>query len=219
MARKKFNLIVFDWDGTLMDSTAAIVKSIQFAADSLGLPVPSRESAAYVIGLGLHEAMTMLFPDADPALVAGMVEAYRRYYGRFSEELALFDGVRDMLDDLEARQCILAVATGKSRQGLSDAMRQTDTARYFQVSRCADETHSKPHPAMLLEIMREVGKSADHTIMIGDTTHDLLMASNAGTASAAVRYGAHTGEDFRRFGSLYEAGTVSQLHHWLIDHA
>lgn len=219
MTRKKFDLIVFDWDGTLMDSTAAIVKSIQAAADATGQPVPDRQTAAHVIGLGLYEAMEAVMPGADPAIYPRMADQYRHFYLRFSQEIALFDGVVDMLQELASRQHTLAVATGKSRRGLNRVLEETGTSHFFQATRTADETHSKPHPAMLQEITQELGEDMQRTVMIGDTTHDLLMASNAGAAGIAVQYGAHPADELKRFNPLYTAESVINLHHWLKNNA
>lgn len=202
-----------------MDSTAAIVKSIQASADALGLPVPDKETASHVIGLGLYEAMQAVMPGVDPAIYPLMTEKYRQYYLKFSEELTLFDGVIEMLEDLSAQQYILAVATGKSRKGLNRALQETDSNRFFQATRTADETHSKPHPAMLLEITDELGEQMQRTVMIGDTTHDLLMASNAGAAGIAVQYGAHPPDELKRMNPLYTAESVNQLHNWLKNNA
>jgi phosphoglycolate phosphatase len=219
MAKKQFDLIVFDWDGTLMDSTAAIVKSIQAAADALRLPVPDRETAAHVIGLGLHEAMEAVMPGVDPAIYPQMANQYRRLYLQFSQEITLFDGVIDMLEDLASRDYLLAVATGKSRGGLDRVLRETGTGHFFQATRTADQTYSKPHPAMLQEITEELGEDMARTAMIGDTTHDLLMAANAGAAGIAVQYGAHSLDELKRLNPLYTAESVVSLHDWLRKNA
>lgn len=219
MSKKQFDLIVFDWDGTLMDSTASIVKSIQAAAESLKLPVPDNKTAAYVIGLGLFEAMQAVMPDADPTVYPLMADKYRHYYLQFSQEVPLFEGVIEMLEDLTAQEYQLAVATGKSRAGLKRVLEQTGTGRFFQATRTADQTHSKPHPAMLQEITEELGEDMARTVMIGDTTHDLLMASNAGAAGIAVQYGAHPANELLRYHPLYTAKDVPGLHRWLKDNA
>ena len=219
MAKNHFDLIVFDWDGTLMDSTAAIVKSIQAAADALNLPVPDRQAAAHVIGLGLYEAMEAVMPGIDPAFYPKMAEHYRRLYLQFSQEITLFDGVTDMLEDLAAKDYRLAVATGKSRKGLDRVLQETSTSHFFHATRTADQTHSKPHPAMLYEITEELGESMRRTVMIGDTTHDLLMAANAGAAGIAVQYGAHSPDELRCLSPLYTAESVISLHEWLKKNA
>lgn len=156
MARKRFDLIVFDWDGTLMDSTATIVNCIQAAAKDLGLPVPDNKRAAYVIGLGLQDAMQAAVPGLEPKYYPHMVERYRYHYLSKDKGLALFDGVRDMLTDLSQQGYFLAVATGKSRVGLNRALDAADLLSVFDATRCADETFSKPHPAMLQELTREL---------------------------------------------------------------
>lgn len=219
MARKKFDLIVFDWDGTLMDSTSTIVRSIQAAARDLGLPVPRDEDASHVIGLGLHEAMQAAMPNIEPALYPKMVERYRFHYLKKDPELVLFDGVRDMLAELSQDGYFLAVATGKSRVGLNRALNAVGLLSLFDATRCADETFSKPHPAMLQELTRELGQDLKRTVMVGDTTHDLLMANNAGAAAVAVEYGAHPVDELQSCRPLYSAQTVEQLHQWLSEHA
>jgi phosphoglycolate phosphatase len=219
MARKQFDLIVFDWDGTLMDSTSTIVKSIQAAAKDLGLPVPRDEDASHVIGLGLHEAMQAAMPNIDPALYPKVVERYRFHYLKKDPELVLFDGVRDMLAELSQDGYFLAVATGKSRVGLNRALNAVGLLSLFDATRCADETFSKPHPAMLQELTRELGQDLKRTVMVGDTTHDLLMANNAGAAGIAVEYGAHPIDQLQSCRPVYSAQNVTQLHGWLSEHA
>lgn len=219
MARKQFDLIVFDWDGTLMDSTATIVRSIQAAARDLGLPIPRDEQASHVIGLGLQEAMAAVMPDMEHAMVPKMVERYRYHYLTKDPELVLFAGVREMLNELSQDGYFLAVATGKSRVGLNRAMNAAGLLSMFDATRCADETFSKPHPAMLQELTRELGQDMRRTVMIGDTTHDLLMASNAGAGGIAVEYGAHPVAHLRTCDSLFSASSVAQLHQWLSENA
>lgn len=219
MTRKRFDLIVFDWDGTLMDSTATIAACIQAAARDLGLRVPSREQASFVIGLGLQEALQAALPDLDPRRYPLLVERYRYHYLTKDKGLALFDGVRDMLSDLSQRGYFLAVATGKSRVGLNRALDAANLLSVFDATRCADETFSKPHPAMLQELTRELGQDMGRTLMIGDTTHDLQMAINAGASGVAVRYGAHASPDLEALQPLYAAQSVPELHQWLLDNA
>lgn len=219
MARKQFDLIVFDWDGTLMDSTAAIVKCIQAAARDLGLPVPSDTSAAHVIGLGLAEAMQAAMPDIQPSLYPRMVERYRYHFLTKDHELVLFKGVREMLADLNNEGYFLAVATGKSRVGLNRALNATGLLSIFDATRCADETFSKPHPAMLQELTRELGQDLRRTVMIGDTTHDLMMANNAGASGIAVEFGAHPVAQLQACNPLYSARSIPELHAWLLEHA
>lgn len=219
MPRKQFDLIVFDWDGTLMDSTAMIVQSIQGAAQDLGLPVPTDSAAAHVIGLGLQEALSLVFPGLDAKWTARIVERYRYHYLLRDHTLPLFPGVQEMLEDLKQEAYFLAVATGKSRVGLNRAMESAGLSAMFDTTRCADETFSKPHPAMLHEITRTLGQDMQRTLMIGDTTHDLQMAANAGASAVAVEYGAHERADLHAMQPLYSAMSVPALHRWLLDHA
>lgn len=215
MARKQFDLIVFDWDGTLMDSTATIVKCIQAAAKDLGLQIPDHKAASHVIGLSLQEAMQKAVPDLDPQMYPRMVERYRYHYLNKDHELTLFDGVPEMLEDLAQQGYFLAVATGKSRVGLNRALHAANLLSFFHATRCADETFSKPHPAMLNELTRELGQDLKRTVMIGDTTHDLQMAINAGAAGIAVQYGAHPVHELEELHPLYSADSVTALHGWL----
>jgi phosphoglycolate phosphatase len=218
MPRKQFDLIVFDWDGTLMDSTGTIVRCIQASARDLGLPVPDQRAASYVIGLGLQDAMEAVLPGLDPKYYPRMVERYRYHYLSQDQELVLFDGVPEMLADLAQQGYFLAVATGKSRVGLNRALDTTRLLSVFDATRCADETFSKPHPAMLHELTRELGQDLKRTVMVGDTTHDLQMAVNAGAGGIAVHYGAHTPQELQSLAPLYAADSVAQLHAWLSEH-
>jgi phosphoglycolate phosphatase len=219
MARKQFDLIVFDWDGTLMDSTATIVKCIQASAKDLGLPIPDNKAASYVIGLGLQDAMQAALPDIDPKYYPRMVERYRYHYLAKDQGLTLFDGVREMLADLSQQGYFLAVATGKSRVGLNRALDAAKLISLFDATRCADETFSKPHPAMLQELTRELGQDMKRTVMIGDTTHDLQMAVNAGAAGIGVHYGAHSRHELQVLNPLHAADSVTELHAWLNENA
>ena len=187
-----FELIVFDWDGTLMDSEARIVACIQAAFADLSLPAPERAAARDVIGLGLEEAMARLLPTGDAALRGQVAVQYRRHFlGGNQTPSALFPGARETLDWMTGQGYRLAVATGKSRAGLNKSLVETGLSHVFHATRTADETFSKPHPQMLLELMDELGARPDETLMIGDTEYDLQMASNAGVRSLAVCYGVH----------------------------
>jgi len=219
MAKRKYDFIVFDWDGTLMDSTATIIKCIQAAAQDLGLPVPTDKSASYVIGLGMNEAMKVAMPDVDPAMYPKVIERYRQHFYKLDDELVLFDGVREMLADLSGQGYFLAVATGKSRVGLNRDLDVSKLLTVFDATRCADETFSKPHPAMLVELTRELGQDMHRTVMIGDTTHDLLMAGNAGADAIAVNYGAHESRALQELNPVYIANSVARLHQWLNGNA
>lgn len=187
----KYQLVVFDWDGTLLDSAGAIVNAIQASCRDLGLEEPSDAQARHVIGLGLTDAMRHAVPSLPPERIHEMVERYRFHYLSADHQLMLFPGVREMLARLQAAGHMLAVATGKSRLGLDRAFAHSGLGALFQASRCADECHSKPHPQMLEELMAEFGVTSESTVMIGDTSHDLLMAKNAGVDGVAVTYGAH----------------------------
>ncbi len=202
-----------------MDSTATIVKCIQAAAKDLQLPVPDDSAASHVIGLALVDAMQSVLPDVDPKYYPKMVERYRYHYLTRDHELPLFPGVREMLSDLAQQGYFLAVATGKSRVGLNRAMNSVNVLSMFDATRCADETFSKPHPAMLQELTRELGQDMQRTLMIGDTTHDLLMAENAGAGAVAVEYGAHDSALLASVNHLYSAASVSDLHQWLNENA
>ncbi|CAM2147890.1 phosphoglycolate phosphatase [Pararobbsia alpina] len=215
MPQKQFDLIVFDWDGTLMDSTAHITRSIQASCRDLGLPVPDDQSASYVIGLGLRDALMIAAPTLDPADYPKLVERYRVHYLTGDPTIELFAGARDLLENLRSAGYLLAVATGKSRVGLDRALNAVDLVDMFDVTRCADETFSKPHPQMLNEVMDVVGQTRERTVMIGDTTHDLQMAQNAGTAGIAVTYGAHPEESLLEFSPRFCAHSVAELDAWL----
>jgi phosphoglycolate phosphatase len=216
---RQFDLIVFDWDGTLFDSTALIVRCIQAACRDLGVPVPSDRDAAYVIGLGLHDAMKRAVPGLPKERYPELGQRYRQHYYNDQHALTLFPGTLEMLHALKARNHWLAVATGKPRHGLDEALANVQLAGMFDGSRTADETASKPHPMMLRELMREFGAEPERTLMVGDTTHDLQLAANAGTASVAVSYGAHDSEEFAGFAPRHVAHSVQELCDWLLHHA
>ena len=217
--KKRFDLIAFDWDGTLFDSTALIVRCIQSACRDIGVAVPSDVDAAYVIGLGLHDALRHVTPDLPPQRIDELGRSYRHHYLARQHELVLFEGTLAMLHALKQRQHLLAVATGKNRPGLDHALAQSELHGLFDATRTADETASKPHPLMLQELMEQLGVPPLRTLMIGDTTHDLLLARNAGAASVAVSYGAHAGAAFGAHDPLFVANSTAELHAWLVAHA
>lgn len=212
---KRFELIVFDWDGTLMDSAAAIVASIQAAARDLGLAPPSEDRARHVIGLGLGEALRHALPELAEARHEELADRYRHHYLAQDHELALFEGAAGLVQALGEAGHLLAIATGKSRKGLDRALGQSGLGALFQATRCADECHSKPHPQMLEELMDEFGVSPATTLMIGDTTHDLLMAKNAGTGAVGVAYGAHPPAVLAAEAPLHLAMNIEDLRRWL----
>jgi phosphoglycolate phosphatase len=217
--RRRFDLIAFDWDGTLFDSTGLIVRCIQAACRDLGMPEPSDVQAAYVIGLGLMDALRHAVPDLAVERYPELGRRYRHHYMARQHEIVLFDGAREMLASLKARNHWLAVATGKSRLGLNEALDSAQLRQFFDSTRTADETASKPDPLMLLELMGELGTEPERTLMIGDTTHDLQLAANAGVACIGVSYGAHPSEDFHRFSPRFVAHSTRELHDWLHDNA
>ena len=215
---RQFDLIVFDWDGTLFDSTALIARCIQAACGDLGVAVPSDHDASYVIGMGLAEALQHAAPTLPRERYRDLADRYRHHYFARQHEIVFFEGALEMLNALKARNHLLGVATGKSRRGLDDALNGSALRGLFDATRTADETASKPDPRMLLELMAEFGVPPERTLMIGDTTHDLLLASNAGTASIGVSYGAHDHESFAEFAPRHVAHSVSDLNEWLARH-
>lgn len=217
--QRRFDLIAFDWDGTLFDSTALITRCIQSAAADLGLPVPSDEAASHVIGLGLTEALQHAVPSLSADRYPELGQRYRHHYFSRQHELVLFPGTLEMLHALKQRNHWLAVATGKSRRGLDEALHTVQLQGLFNATRTADETAGKPHPLMLQELMAELGVAPERTLMVGDTTHDLQLARNAGTASVAVSFGAHAPESFADLGPLHVAHCTADLSAWLMAHA
>ena len=215
---RSFDLIVFDWDGTLFDSTALIARCIQAACADLGVRVPSTEQASYVIGMGLIEALQHAAPDLPRERYEALGDRYRHHYFARQHEIVFFDGTLAMLQDLKAHGHRLAVATGKSRRGLDDALHTSALRGQFDATRTADETASKPDPRMLVELMDHFEIAPERTVMIGDTTHDLQLARNAGTASIGVSYGAHDHASFAGFEARHVAHSVSDLHAWLVAH-
>jgi len=211
----KYQLIVFDWDGTLQDSAGAIVQAIQAACRDLELPVPDDARARHVIGLGLIDAMRHAVPGLALERYPIVAERYRFHYLAGDDQLLLFAGVREMLSRLQATGHVLTVATGKSRHGLDRALDHSGLRPFFQATRCADECHSKPHPQMLEELMAEFGVTAASTVMIGDTSHDLLMARNAGVDSLGVTYGAHPHDHLLEHQPLACLHDVPELDQWL----
>ena len=216
---RQFDLIAFDWDGTLFDSTAIITRCIQRAVQDVGGAMPTREQASYVIGMALIPALAHAAPDVPREKHALLGERYRHHYFAHQHDISLFEGVLPMLAALKARHHWLTVATGKSRVGLDEALHAVELRQVFDGSRTADETAGKPSPLMLHELMREFGVEPERTLMIGDTTHDLQMAVNAGCASIGVSYGAHEPDAFHALKPLHIAHSVRELHDWLLAHA
>ncbi|MCB2017939.1 MAG: HAD-IA family hydrolase [Hydrogenophaga sp.] len=215
MSARQFDLIAFDWDGTLFDSTSVIVRCIQDAVRDVGGTVPSDRSASYVIGMGLMQALAHAAPDVPPDRYPELGARYRLHYMAHQHDISLFEGVLPMLHGLKKRHHWLAVATGKSRRGLDEALHSVALKGLFDGSRTADETAGKPSPMMLEQLMREFGVDPARTLMIGDTTHDLQMAINAGCPSVGVSYGAHEQDAFGEMSPLFVAHSVRELHDWL----
>ena len=216
---RRFDLIAFDWDGTLCDSTAIIVRCIQAAVCDVGGAMPSDEAASYVIGMGLMQALAHAAPDVPRERYAELGNRYRYHYLQHQNDLSLFAGVMPLLGALRDRGHLLTVATGKSRRGLNEALHTAQLRGIFDGSRTADETAGKPHPLMLQELMAEFDVAPERVLMIGDTTHDLQMAQAAGCASVGVGYGAHPTDEFARYAPLFVADSVADLHAWLESNA
>lgn len=218
MSFSRFELLVFDWDGTLFDSTALIVRCIQRACEDIGCRVPDERSAAYVIGLGLQDALRHAVPDLAADRYPELGQRYRHHYFSGQHELTFFPGTDEMLSGLRARGHRLAVATGKGRRGLDAALTLARWHDRFDATRTAEETRSKPHPQMLLELMDELAVPPERTLMIGDTTHDLALAANAGTAALAVSFGAHDEDALRAQSPLGIVHSTAELRDWLQRH-
>lgn len=220
---RRFDCITFDWDGTLFDSTAIIVRCIQGAVAEVGGTVPTDKQASYVIGLGLMQALAHAAPDVPKEKYPALGEAYRSQWARHVDDISFFPGTLGMLLSLKERGYKLAVATGKSRRGLDDVLQRElegiKLAALFDASRTADQTAGKPDPQMLHELMEELDVKPERTLMIGDTTHDLLLAQNAGVACLGVSFGAHAHEEFASYEPLFVAHSMQQLHDWLLDNA
>lgn len=214
---KRYEAVIFDWDGTVMDSTHSIVAAIQGACTDLELPVPSDSEASWVIGLSLQSALYHCVPTLTEHKMDEFLERYRFHFLSRDPHIRLFDGIAELLVELRAGQVSLGVATGKSRVGLDrvlDAMKLRD---HFDATRCADESFSKPHPAMLLELMDELGLDPERVLMVGDTSHDVQMAVAAGVDSMAVTYGAHHPSILREAGPTVVVDSVGDMRRWLME--
>lgn len=212
----RFDLVVFDWDGTLSDSTAAIVRAIQDAAADLGLPVPDDATASHVIGLGLHDALARAVPSLPIERIGEYSARYRLHYLAREAELVLFPGARELIAALGDVGVPLAIATGKTRLGLRRALESAALAGAFAATRCADQTHPKPHPAMLLELADELMVEPARTLMVGDTTHDLNMAAAANAAAVGMTRGAHPPEQLAACRPMALFDSLPELQRWLI---
>lgn len=210
----KYRLLVFDWDGTIIDSASTIAECIREASRELGLEIPEFERARHVIGLGLHDAMRIAVPELEAERYPEFVASYRSHFLARKDAMLLFAGMRELLEELSGKH-LLAIATGKSRQGLDRDIEFHGLKPLFAASRCADETRPKPHPAMLTELMAQLAVQNDDSLMIGDTSHDMEMARAAGVASLAVTYGAHPEQGLRACAPLGCFSTVEALQAWL----
>jgi len=216
---RRYELIVFDWDGTLADSAAVIARAIQSACADLGLPVPDDTAARYVIGLGLGDALQHVAPTLAEKDYPQLSARYRSHYLGTDPQIPLFAGAEAMLGELAARGHRLAVATGKSRRGLDQALSDAGIGHRFAATRCADEGRPKPHPDMLLHLMRLLDVAPAATLMIGDTTHDLMLAANAGVDAVGVGYGAHPHEALSTERNVAVVHSLDELSRWLANHA
>ena len=215
MSDLRYRFVIFDWDGTLADSTAVIKRALQRSADDLGYPIPTDAQASFIIGMGLRPALKHAIPTLREADLTRLTDRFRHHFIVGENEIVLFDGVPEMLAALTARGHSLAVATGKSRKGLDRAFDTLGLREYFVASRCADEGFSKPHPGMLHALFDITGMTATDAVMIGDTTHDLQLAENAGTAAIGVTYGAHERALLEAHQPLTLVDSVSALRHFL----
>lgn len=216
MGRRRFDLLVFDWDGTLMDSIHRIVASMEAAASDIGLAPLRRADVLNIIGLGLPEAIARLFPLATPEVRVQFADRYRHYFVEASPVPApLFPGAAETLEQLTAHGYRLAVATGKARRGLDRALADTGCAHFFHASRCADEVKSKPHPQMLLDLVAEFDVAPQRTLMIGDTEFDMQMAVAANVPALAVSYGVHSAAQLSRYRPLACLNNIRDLVPWL----
>jgi phosphoglycolate phosphatase len=210
--KHRYPLIIFDWDGTLIDSQAHIIDSMRGAIADQGLEVPADDAIRHIIGLSLPVAIATLLPRIDDSRVQRIADGYRRHFFRDSQRMGqMFEGVEDLVRDLHGRGHFLAVATGKGRRGLDMALQQTGLGKYFHITRCADETRSKPHPQMLEEILVDLDMSPRDAVMVGDTQYDLEMARNIGMDSLAVTYGMHDRELLQKSEPTYIIDDLAEL--------
>jgi len=212
---KSYQLIVFDWDGTLMDSTAHIVSCMQQAISDLNFPPLSTETISHIIGLGLIEAATALYPTRSTEQLKQLANKYLDIWRNHPNEPPLFDHATNLLSHLAEQDFFLAVATGKSRRGLDRVLKSTQLEQFFHATRCADECFSKPHPQMLEELMDFLGVNPKDTLMIGDTEYDLNMATNAGADSLGISHGAHNKEMLQACNPKAIVSDLHQIEQWL----
>jgi phosphoglycolate phosphatase len=217
--KKQFDLIVWDWDGTIADSTGMITKAVVNAAEQVGLPKLDPKSASNIIGLGLKESIHALFGDIPAEQAQALARQYTANYYAGEQDIPLFDGAKELIIELNRRGYRLAVATGKGRHGLNLALTRSGLASFFHATRTVDECFSKPHPQMLDELMDLLVATPERTVMIGDSSYDLQMAENAGVKSLAVAYGAQPAEKLAGFNPQVIFNQFNELSEWLLTHA
>ncbi|MGB3276912.1 MAG: HAD-IA family hydrolase [Castellaniella sp.] len=212
---KQYRAVIFDWDGTLLDSTYHIVEALLGACRDLDLREPSREEAGWVIGLSLQAALYRLVPELGADRQDAFVDRYRAHFMALQHEMHFFEGQVQLLRDLHAGGAILGVATGKSRRGLDDSIERLDLRGLFRATRTVDEARGKPDPDMLLQLLAELDLDPGTVLMVGDTTHDVLMAQAAGVDSLAVAYGAHKPSLLESARPTALAATVPEMQAWI----
>lgn len=214
----QFKLIIFDWDGTLVNSTARIIDSMQQASNDNSMPKVSDAAVQNIIGLGLPEAIQTLWPAISLEQLEKMIPSYAHYFvSGSSVSMEMFEGARSVLGQLLLRNHVLAVATGKTRKGLNRMMHDLELEHLFAATRCADETRSKPHPQMLHELLATLGLSNTEALMVGDTTYDLEMANAAGVASVAMSYGAHDESRLMACQPRAICHSMHELYEWIVN--
>lgn len=214
----RFKLIIFDWDGTLMDSAAKIINCLVAAAQDVGLPSPDHDAVREIIGLSLEDACNALFPVASPEQHRELIGRYRLHFlVRDRTAMQLFPGVLKYLHEFYARGYLLAIATGKARRGLDKALTDTNTSHLFAATRCADEARSKPHPQMVLDILGQTGIETNESVMVGDTVFDLQMANDAGVHALAVSYGMHAVDRLHAHAPLACVNSFPEVYAWVLN--
>ena len=216
---KQFDLIVWDWDGTIADSTSMITDAILKAAEQVGLPVLTAKKASSIIGLGLRESIQALYGDIPADKAQALATQYTANYYAGEAAIPLFESAKETIIELNKRGFKLAVATGKGRRGLNLALEHCGLGKYFHATRTVDECFSKPHPQMLDELMDMLVVLPERTLMIGDTSYDLQMAANAGVSAIGVTYGAHTESDWQHLKPMAQFNDFASLSSWLLDNA
>jgi phosphoglycolate phosphatase len=216
---KQFDLVVWDWDGTIADSTGMITQALIKAADEAGLPALSEERARSIIGLGLRESIEVLYGDIPEFQAQALANNYQRLYYANENNILLFAGIADTIATLDRKGCKQAVATGKGRRGLNTALQQSGLSKFFNATKTVDECFSKPHPQMLDELMDDLVVMPERTLMIGDSQYDMQMGKNAGVITAAVSYGSQTASHLQQYSPDHLFHDVATLSAWLLEQA